>query len=1015
MKPVNSSYRKELSEDQIVHQCNLVHIAERYGYKNEEGLSIRDLAIELLQGNILPEAQISTALARHKNVLEVFLKHLEKTLKPILCGVSRHWRKTQDECLRAMMQSLHRGYVRPLSEVLGGAGKSMLIGAFVRASLDTMKELSINEEIHILTSRISIAGQLILEDLPGGQTLDRPLELGKKGDVRLWCPELGDSDIRLLAGKVGQSKSELEKDSKITVSTYQGLTSSRMATHFKKPAFITICDESHRVTDRVGIHLDQMRSIVLGFSATVLGPNRDPFFFFERIQRPELTSENKLLSYVDHLAYHKSIAEMVKDQELKAIRWINVGNMKIDVSEAKLTSPKGIYDVFNDKSVCEVLCKNPNLLAEVVTEAYLGDHPGLILSGSKPVWQRRGIAYVNRVDIAKKTASLCNDMLCTKVKEKYGENAYFKAAYVDGTMKESEYNAIIKDFHLGKITLLFSVEKIGEGNDFPFVNLIIPLRVLGLGSQWILVQNLLRGGRINPMDPTDDLVVLDMVFTSKNHLLASVLGIFGRSTAISGGLLIGWHSNYESEKRVFDLIMKHKSNWSLIWSLMTTEERKIFSFIEKKMLEEKARSSGGRGIEGGIDRKYSPMFTLGGIQFIEDDHIRLALSLGNHKEMVKYTMEVLTDEGLSSIESLQNLQNLSLIAFAKKPHGSFRDGLTMVNLNLKENNPTLTPTKMAMFIGLLRKSGFPARRSNRSYEYSLVNKVEETVSVVNQQQTKTKTETTKPKYKEVPAGKPAFSVITKKVVSLYTVASLADHTQQLFGVEAKYTANVRDLYGKNPSFVGMATIQLPEGLSISTGIRFSKTETQANEHSAAELGIKIDDHIKRKQIHLYEGSRWYQNHLKLPFLVLHEYQFNGPYYAILPRNGIYIVQASIDKHKMHIIGNPAVHKDEKMAHMHANVSLARAILKTLNVSADVNPKRFYIQKLEELCRTIPTKIRSEEKKIVVKETTIYELRLHAVGLSASGFGIFPEHAREKAAENLYNELKSRGYTGENKN
>jgi superfamily II DNA or RNA helicase len=1012
MKPVNSSYRKELSEDQIIHQCNLVHIAGRYGYKNEESLSIRDLAIELLQGNILPDAPISIALNKHTEVLNVFIKHLEQTLKPIFYGISRHWRKTQDEALRANIKCFSRGYIRLLSEIPGGAGKSMLIGAFVRAALDTMKELGIDQEIHILTSRISIAGQLILEDLPTEDSQgDRPLEMGKKGDVRLWCPELEEKDIRLLAGKVGQSKKELEKDSKITVSTYQGLTPSRMTTHFKKPVFITLCDESHRVTERVAMLLDQTKSIVSGFSATVLGPDRDPFFFFERIQRPELMPEDKKLSYTHHLAYHKSIAEMVKDQELKAIRWINSKNLRIDVSEAKINSRKGIYDIFNDKSVCELLCKNPNLLAEVISEAYLGEHAGLTLSGSKPVWQRRGIAYVNRVDIAKKTAEECNKLLCEQIREKHGEDAYFKAGYVDGKMKEGEYQAIIKDFWSGKITLLFSVEKIGEGNDFPFVNLIMPLRVLGLGSQWILVQEILRGGRINPKDPTDDLVVLDMVFTSENHLLASVLGIFGRSALISGGLLVGWHSNYESEKQVFDLIMKYKSDWSKIWAVMTREQRVLFPFIEKKMLEEKARSSGSYRPEVGVDKNYVPMFSLGGISFVEDEHVKLALSLGNHKQLVEHVKETLTKEGLTSIDSLRNLQNMSLTAFAKNRHGSFRDGLTMVNLVLKESNSTLTPTKMTAFMELLRKSGFPVNRSNRSYEFNLVKRLD------GNQSDKKQLPSAVPQHKKTTSEKATTIVAPKKVVPevVYSVASLAEYTQRMFGVEAEFTASPRDLYGKKPAFVGMGTIQLPEGLSITSEIYTSDTEVQSNESAAAEIGKKIEWNMKKKQLQLYEGSRLYQNYLKIVPLVLHEYNFSGPFYTVTDRNGVYVVQAYIEKHGFKITGNPSINKDQKLAHSHANVSLAHKVLKNLAVSADVDPKTIYIDKLRALCESVPANIQLEERKIVVKDTTIYEIRLKAVGIDESGFGIFHLHAKEKAAENLYKELVNRGYPRGNKN
>jgi hypothetical protein len=444
---------------------------------------------------------------------------------------------------------------------------------------------------------------------------------------------------------------------------------------------------------------------------------------------------------------------------------------------------------------------------------------------------------------------------------------------------------------------------------------------------------------------------------------------------------------------------------------MTTEQRKLFPFIEKKMIEEKARLSGGYKPVGDTDKVHVPMFSLGGIEFVEDHDIRLALSLGNPKELLELTKKTLINEGFTSVDSLRNLQNLSLTAFAKNRHGSFRDGLTMVNLNLNESNSVLTPTKMSIFMELLRKSGFPSVKSNRSYEYLLVKK-DLGVDNVEQPINKTLGDDQRPKHRKAVTGGANIFIAPKKIVSnVYNVASLAKHTQKLFGVEAEFTVNLRDLHGKKPVFVGMGTIQLPEGFPLTSTIKHSDTELQSNERAAAELGQMIDNYIKTKKILLYEGSRWYQNHLKIVPLVLHEYQYSGPFYTITNRDGIYVVQASIEKYGMKIIGNPAINADEKMAHEHADVSLARKILKTLAVSADVNPKNEYIKKLQLLSRSIPFKIQTEVHKIKVKETTIYEVQLSAMGVKKNGYGIFRDHAEEKASENLYKALSSMELSG----
>ncbi len=1004
--------QKTFSEDQITHQCNLLHAVERYGYIPEG--NIRDFAKSLLQGTVPGSHPIHSILEYNDLVKRTFIKHLERTLKPLLYGISRKWRKTQDELLRATIKSFDRGYIRLVSEVPTGSGKSMVIGALTRAALDTISELSLKQEVHIITSRIAIAGQLI-DETKGviEENEDRPLEIGTKGDVRVWC-NIPDEKIRVLAGNRGQNTKELEKDSLLTVSTYQGLTSKRVEDYFKKPAFIVICDESHRVTERVALMLDQMKAMTFGASATVLGPDRDPFFYFEKIERPEVLEDKRRKTYIDFLNYHKSIAEMIKDTELKPVRWINARRIRIDVSDALLRSSKGAYDVFNDASISRILAKNPTLGAEVVEEAYLTEHEGLVLSGSKPIHERKGIAFVDRIETARLCAQECNNLLPQKLKEKFGENVYFKAGYVSGEMSEVEYNKIIDDFRKGIITLLFSAEKIGEGVDLPFVNLIIPLRVLGFGSQWKLVQNLGRGLRVDSADPFGDLVVLDMIFVSDRHFLASVLGIFGRSSLISGGLLVGWSNNYELEQKVFQLIKKHKGNWTAVWHAMTQDEQRMFPFIKEKMYEEKARLSGSKHIDMHINKKHEHIFTLKSIQFVEHEEIRLALSLGNPEEMIRYTIEILQKEGFTSVDHIQSLRDNSLRQFSQRRFGRFRDGLMLVNFNLQKTVATLDTGTMIEFVELLRKNGMPERRSTRGHDY-LIQKNGEQESATPQFRSEPKG-VLHPKKSNQNKGRNlrVQTNVPSTTMNETVVTSLIEYTRDFFGTEPEIMTNFRDLYGRNPFYIGQASIQLPEGIPLSTTVYRNEDKDKVRYAAAQELYQMIQKEIKRGTVLLYKGSDWYRNHLKLIPLFSCERNYDEVYYTTTKRDGIYVIQASIASKAikgMKSTGNPAIHSDEKIAQTHARVMLARELIATfpnLTQSISLKVDRRPLEKLHLLCEKRKIKHNSTMRKLTVENITLFKSTIRALGLEGNGYGISEEHAKTQAAIALYDELSKGG-------
>ncbi len=991
-------------EDHITHGCNLIHVIEKYGFSLERSHVIREVAKDVIMGNSFLHKSLNNALLKHKNVVDVFIKHLEKTLVPLHFGISRNWRVTQKELLLATLQTLSRGYVRPLSEVPTGSGKSMHIGALVRAAIDTMRELGLDYEIHILTSRVAIAGQLIEEELPKEEAEDIPLEIGRKGDVRIWIPDISDDKIRVLAGNQSGQKKELAKDSILTISTYQGLRAQRITDQFRKPVFMTICDESHRVTERIAVLLEEMKTLVFGLSATVIGPDRDPFFFFEKIYRPELSEAKQKNDYVGFLNYHKSISEMILYQELKQVRLIKINGVKIDISEAKTKSGHGTYDVLNDDSVARILSKNPTIAAEVVAEAYIGDHPGLRLADSKPIYQRRGIVFVDRINTAKLCAEECNKILAEKIKEKYGKDVHFRAAYVDGRMSEGEYNVVIEKFRKGEITLIFSAEKVGEGIDLPFVNMIILLRPLGLGSQWKLVQNLGRGIRIDKDSPLDDLVILDLVFVSDKHLLASVLGIFGRSTIISGGLIAGWGTAYEIEKKVFELLRKGKS-WTEIWNLLNTEERRAFPFIEQKMYEEQTRSLTGPQSEDNVNVITSNMFRLGEINFIEQEELRLALSLGNKEEMLKYTSEILIKEGFDSIDALMSVRQSSLHSFAKRRFDKFRNGLIMVNLNLNENKTSLTSSNMTSFIELMRRAGLQERRS---FHDPRVNKYASTQSGFNQPKKRIEN-------KVIPSKKKiGFGVIEKKtgiglVGNEFPIETLNFTCRKFFGVEPDITSHPRDLYKQEPKYIAQAHLELPEGLKYSSPIVSSVSKEVAEKAAAVEFQKIIDAKMVSGEITVYVGSKRFNNLLKALELMVYENQYQEVIYTITERNNLSVVVAYVEKFKgIKFSGKPAFHQNVDEAKKFARVTLALQLtysLPSFSRCADTNVSKKPMAMLENLCEKARFgEIKKSTTEVKHKNNVLYKGRIKVLGWETSALGITPEHAIQRAAGLAYEEL-----------
>ncbi len=988
--------------DHMTHMCNLIHGSQNYGYQTPKEGNVQDLVRELLNDTLPIEHAIHAPLLKYNNVRVAFVENLKKALKPYLLGMGIKWRKSQDECIEAILKSMDRGYVRLVNELPTGVGKSLIEGALVKAALNTMKQFGLDYEIHIITSRVAIAGQLIYEELPDDEKDDEPLEMGKPGDVRIWCPELHDDQIRILAGKSGSSKKELQKDSVLTVSTYQGLRVGRIVEHFRKPVFMIICDESHHTTERVTMHLEQMKSsFAFAFSATVLGPNRDPFIYFERVERPEIIKEKK--TYMDYLCYYKSMGESVYDKELKPIRWID-GKVKINVSDVKTRPGMGVYDIFNNESVAQAIAQNADLAVQIIEEAFLTEHVGLELSNSMPIWRRSGLVAVERVNFAIDCVELCNKILPEKLKKKYGEDAYFRAGYVDGKMTKDEYKKAIKDFKAGRITLLFSVKKIGEGVNLLCANLLILLKAFGLGSMWELKQWLGRPARVDPDNPLGDMVVLDSVYQSDKHLLASIFGIFGQSTSLSGGLVAGWGNSYELEKKIIGLLRTCKTITEL-WNMLSVQEQDLFPFLRDKVIEDQLKSERSEESHPHL-YKSGRVFDLKSVHFVERDDIQFSMSLGNPEAMAKYALETLIDQGFNTAERLRAVRDHSLLLWSRRRLGAFRDGLTMVNLVLGMNEKALIVPHMTSFIELMKKIGLPIGRIlvRREIEPVVENRAKTTTT--NGVSGRQKAEHLNTKKKEIRSG--VFTKLLKVQGKDGSVESLYELCRDLFGIEPVITVITKDFYTKTNLHRAQAVIILPDGHKYSSTVRESHNEETAKHSCAAELEQSIHDLFRKKEIKLYKGSPLFMTYLKLLRIIICEYGFGEiDYTPIIEANGVKSIQASVANKKGRIPGGIVSHREIEIAKQHADITLCFELLKLFPGFYQDEPfmETHHKNDLDILCRKMNLTFKKEYVKIRSNGYDLHKATITCTIYKKVGFGINQIGAMEKASAGMIYELK----------
>ncbi len=309
----------------LIALANLVTFLKKYGLVLGKRTELQ-YAQAILEGESVLVADLVAALGKYESFKTRFTAHLENVINNLdgyIPGYS--WRPTQRESLVAIVSVLQKNYTRPVVEMPTGSGKSLVIGAIARAFLDACSDAGIDQYVYIGTSRSNVVSQMMGYEQVVSQvvTEDDEEESINIGDVRLMLRNLDENDFRIIPETKSQKAARGKYIPKITISTNHALTPESFDALFpiQKPGFIFL-DECHHTTARLQMILRQIMAFFFGYSATTLGPQfRSPFELFDPIAETEQDYE-RVETFEDLLAYHKSLAEMIAEGELKPVRYI---------------------------------------------------------------------------------------------------------------------------------------------------------------------------------------------------------------------------------------------------------------------------------------------------------------------------------------------------------------------------------------------------------------------------------------------------------------------------------------------------------------------------------------------------------------------------------------------------------------------------------------------------------------------------------------------------------------------
>lgn len=582
---------------------------------------------------------------------------------PQAFGVDVPWRETQVQMLRATAQALERGYRHLAFEIPTGVGKSMLLGAYLRAFFEACREDGSLGDVEaiLFTSRANLVLQLAGESFreQAGDGDEDPILSDEQvdenngdegddqavnwGDVKKWvAPVVREQGIRLVTGETDVA--EREKDAALTVMTYQGFTTIPQDS-LKRTRNIgaLVFDEAHRISQRVREDIETQfpGALRLGGSATMKGPpSSKPFQVFQRI---DAGKEN----FRSHLAYYASLGDAIEREELKAVRCLQKG-VAIDLSDVSRTSTGNL----NQKELSRKMMYNIPVLAQFIRETFEDRHPVLELAGAKPVSERTIVASVKRIAIAIELSKFCNEQLDVP------------ANWTSGFDNPKVFRRKIQALARRDIQILFSAGKLGEGLDVEEVDAVMSLWPYNLTSMWVLKQLIGRGMRLHEGDR--DCLVVEPIFEAGLHKIATTPELF-KIEETYPGVLVAPAAPRQVEMKIVKALNDGGRPLDVWNGVLSEEERAVASrFGWEAMLKQHAEET------------IPEIPVVRNERYIKDILRRRRKQEKNemsHEELVKEAVRQLQRKGIT----IETLADYPSAVFAQMRFGPFSRGTALYN------------------------------------------------------------------------------------------------------------------------------------------------------------------------------------------------------------------------------------------------------------------------------------------------------------------------------------------------
>ncbi|MBU1992852.1 MAG: DEAD/DEAH box helicase family protein [Patescibacteria group bacterium] len=593
-------------------------IADEIGVSRGELIALRDKDPNSLTGEQrqLYEQQLGAhrELAKRRSF---YANELQNVSSPADLGVPIEFRRIQRAGLDALAKSFMH-YNRGFLDMPTGSGKTMLIGAQIRAFLEYAKAFDMLDEVEVLvlTSRLNLASQM-LADCPLDDDSDDEFreDAMKIGDVQLWLKGICN-EVRVIT--CSSNESDRHRNSPVTVTTYQGLHERTFLKYFENERKIglIIADECHNITDRIRRLLqDQFgHAWLTGYSATPAGPERNPYDTFEC------------------MIYRESLREMIERGELKQVRVIRV-NTDIDMSDVRINKGN-----FVPLDVEKVLSRNQGVLNDVVLSTLRKTYPLLREIGETPLVDRQSLFFVTRIKQAEELAKELNRI-------------GMPAMAVSGETPAHVFDKHKEQFRRREIRAIVSARKITEGFDAENVEAVHMLQPLGEGSGWLYKQEIGRGLRIDPSNPFASCVIVDYLYVHDRYLPFSAHEALELSEYREAALLVP-SGMRDVEQKVL-VLRKDGKSFAEIYNLLNDDEKIRFLHLIKAIPKDASDRIRFGSVKGGSE----PMdigVILGNIEILEEVRRRIDLRTGEEdREKLKIlARQILEEKGVKNRAAL---------------------------------------------------------------------------------------------------------------------------------------------------------------------------------------------------------------------------------------------------------------------------------------------------------------------------------------------------------------------------